>query len=297
MGKIENLYLHHYKRLLLIPLILFIISLGIIYYNYSTTGDFIKKNVALQGGITITITSDQIFDVDKIHNDIQAQFPTSDISVRQLTDFSTNKKIGVTIDMSNVKANEVSDQVSKILGIPFTEKNYSVEEIGSSLGASFFLEMIYAVIFSLLFMAITVWITFRKFIPSVAVIASIILELVVTIAILDLIGHRISPAGIAALLMVMGYSIDTDILLTTRVLKRDTGTLWQRIVSATKTGITMTSTTLCVSILMLLTPSAVLREIFTIILIALIVDMISTWVMNSSLLIWYLDKHKQHENK
>lgn len=297
MGKIENIYLYHYKLLLLIPLFIFLISSGIIYYNYSTTGDFIKKNVALEGGITITVTSDQNFDVDKIHTDILEQFPNSDISVRQLTDFSTNKKIGVTIDMSDVKATEAIDPVSKILEIPYSEKTYSVEEIGSSLGASFFLEMIYAVIFSLLFMAITVWITFRKFIPSVAVISSIILELVTTVAILDLMGHKISPAGIAALLMVMGYSIDTDILLTTRVLKRDTGTLWQRIVSATKTGLTMTSTTICVSILMLLTPSTVLKEIFTIILIALVVDMISTWVMNSSLLIWYLERHKQHENK
>ena len=155
--------------------------------------------------------------------------------------------------------------------------------------------MIIAILFSLLFMAVTVFITFRKIIPSVAVISSIILELITTLAVLSLIDFKISSAGIAALLMVMGYSIDTDILLTTRLLKRDTGTLFDRIKGAIKTGVTMTTTTIAVSILMLFTPSAVLKQMFSIILIALIVDLISTWVMNAALLVWYLDKSHKNE--
>ena len=297
MGKIEDLYIHHYKRLLIIPLVLLILSLSILGYNYVKTGEIIKKDVSLQGGISLTISSEQIFQIDSIKNQLQKEFPKSDVSIRELTDFSNGKNLGIAIDMSNVKATDVNDKLSSILNMKFNDSNYSVEEIGSSLGESFLKEMIFAIIFSILFMAITVLITFRKIIPSVAVISSIVLELIVTIAVLSLMNHKLSPAGIAALLMVMGYSIDTDILLTTRVLKRDTGTLFQRIKSATKTGVTMTSTTLAVSVLMMLTPSAVLKEIFTIIFIALVVDLISTWVMNAALLVWYLDHHnKKNEN-
>jgi len=297
MGRIENLYIHHYKRLLLVPLILLIISLSILGYHNYKTGSFINKDVSLQGGISVTVSTEKIFNIDGIKNSLEKDFPNSDVSIREIGEFGTNKKVGVTIDISNVKATEVKDKLSKLLEIDFTDQNYSVEEVGPALGASFFEEMVFAVIFSILFMGITVFITFRKIIPSIAVISSIVLELVVTLAVLIVIGFKLSPAGIAALLMVMGYSIDTDILLTTRVLKRDTGTLFERIKGATKTGVTMTSTTIVVSILMLFTPSVVLRQIFTIILIALIVDLISTWVMNSALLIWYIDRKQKHENK
>ena len=119
--------------------------------------------------------------------------------------------------------------------------------------------------------------------------------MITTLAVLSILDFKISSAGIAALLMVMGYSIDTDILLTTRVLKRDTGTLFYRIRGAVKTGVTMTLTTIVVSILMMFSPASVLRQMFTIIFIALIVDLISTWVMNAGLLIWYLDRKKKSE--
>ena len=42
--------------------------------------------------------------------------------------------------------------------------------------------------------------------------------------------------GIAAFLLLIGYSIDSDILLTTKVLKRRMGTLFERVKSAMKTG-------------------------------------------------------------
>lgn len=293
MKRIENLYINHYKKLLLVPLILFVISITILGFQYYKTGTFVKKDVSLQGGISITVNSDKNFDIDSIKNSLQNRFRDSDVSIREIADFSTAKKIGITIDMSDVKANEVISVISEIIDIKLTDENHSVEEIGPTLGASFFKEMILAIIFSLLFMAITVFITFRKFIPSVAVISSIILELITTLAVLSIINFRISSAGIAALLMVMGYSIDTDILLTTRVLKRDTGTLFDRIKGAIKTGVTMTLTTIAVAVLMLFTPSAVLKQMFSIILIALIIDLISTWVMNAGLLVWYVKRKNE----
>ncbi|MEK6973765.1 MAG: hypothetical protein AABW41_00770 [Nanoarchaeota archaeon] len=293
MNRIENIYMNHYKKLLLIPLVLLVISLSILGFNYYKTGSFIKKDVSLSGGISATINSEKKFNIDEIQGRLSKEFPDSDVSIRELADFSTGRKIGITIDISDVKGDQAMGKLSEILGIELNERNFSLEEVGSSLGASFFKEMVLAIIFSLVLMAITVVIIFRKFIPSVAVISSIVLEMIVTLAVLIIIDFKISPAGIAALLMVMGYSIDTDILLTTRVLKRDTGTVFERIKGATKTGITMTMTTICVSILMLLTPSSILKQMFTIILIALIVDLITTWIMNASLLVWYIDRKQK----
>lgn len=293
-SKIEKLYIKQYKKLLLIPLILLAISLTILGIQYRNTGSFINKDVTLKGGVSATIYSKQQIDKQKIASDIKAAYPLYDVLTRDISDFSTGQTIGITFEVSDIKADQLKEIISKDVSFTLTNDNYSVEEVGSSLGSSFFKEMIIALLFSLFFMSIVVFITFRKIIPSVAVMGSIILELITTLAVLSLFGAKISSAGIAALLMVMGYSIDTDILLTTRVLKRDTGTLFERIKGAIKTGTTMTSTTIIAMIIgIVLTNSQTLRQMFTIILIALIVDLIATWIMNTSLLVWYLDKSKK----
>ena len=142
-------------------------------------------------------------------------------------------------------------------------------------------------------MAITIFIIFRKLIPSLAVIFSAVLDLTVTLAIISMLGFKMSSAGIAAFLMVIGYSVDTDVLLTTRLLKRkELGPLYERLKGAFKTGMTMTLTTIGALIVgLIVTNSIIIQQMFTIILIALVVDIISTWIMNTSMLMWYIKKN------
>jgi len=104
-----------------------------------------------------------------------------------------------------------------------------------------------------------------------------------------------SSAGIIALLMLIGYSVDTNILLTTRLLKRHEGTVNQRIFGAFKTGITMTLTSLLAIVIALLVVksfSPILTQIFTILSIGLCFDILNTWVTNTSILKWYMEKKK-----
>jgi len=127
-------------------------------------------------------------------------------------------------------------------------------------------------------------------IPSVAVILAAFSTIIFTIAVVDLVQMRISTAGIAAFLMLVGYSVDTDILLSTRVLKNSTGTVYERIVSTFKTGITMTGTTFAAAFVSLIfSQSAVIREIMIIICIGLIADVLFTWVQNAGVLRWHLE--------
>src|SRR3989338_1474755 len=104
--------------------------------------------------------------------------------------------------------------------------------------------MLFAVLFAFLLMAIVVFITFRLFIPSFAIVLCAFSDIVTTLAIVDLIGLRIGTSGIAAFLMLIGYSIDSDILLTTRVLKRKEGSVMERFRGAFKTGLTLSITTI-----------------------------------------------------
>ncbi len=138
----------------------------------------------------------------------------------------------------------------------------------------------------------------RYSIPSTAVIIAAACTIIFTIAVVDAIGMRISTAGIAAFLMLLGYSVDTDILLSTRVLKSNVGTAYDRTVSTFKTGVTMTGTTFAAALVSyLFTQSDVIKEIMLIICIGIVADIFNTWIQNAGILRWHLEKKQKESNK
>jgi len=185
--------------------------------------------------------------------------------------------------------------LEEYLGYELTSENSSFEFTGSTLSENFYQQLLVAILFAFVFMGIIVFILFRTFVPSVAVIISAFADIIMTLVVVDLFGIKMSSAGIVAFLMLIGYSVDTDILLTTRLLKRSEGSLNQRIYGAFKTGMTMTLTSLMaviVALLIVQSFSIVLTQIFTILSIGLIFDMFNTWVTNVSILKWYMEKKK-----
>lgn len=132
-------------------------------------------------------------------------------------------------------------------------------------------------------------------IPSFAVILSAFADIVMTVAVTDMLGINLSIAGVIAFLMLIGYSVDTDILLTSRLLKDKEGHLNKRLFGAFKTGITMTLTAIAsvgISLVIIYSFSEVLKQIFTIILIGLGFDIVNTWFTNASMLKWYMEVKK-----
>jgi len=136
-----------------------------------------------------------------------------------------------------------------------------------------------------------IYIYFKNSIPSIAVILAAASDIVVTVAIFNLFGMKLSTAGVAAFLMLIGYSVDTDILLSTKVLKTKQGTITSRIYEAMRTGLMMNFTTLAaLTVALFFTDSEVIRQIMTILIIGLLVDLVNTWIQNVGLLKWYLEK-------
>jgi len=281
--KLKHIYETKYKQLLLIPLLLFVFAIAQIGLQVATTGDFVNKGVSLTGGISITLNTEAI-DLDSLEQALASSFPQSDIIKRQLgTD--------VVLELGDINAESL---VSLLDDQGISKEVYAIEETGSSLGKGFFKAAIGAVIISFLLMGLIVLISFRTFVPSIAVIGAAALDIIVTLAIFNLTGQRLTTAGMAAFLMLIGYSVDTDMLLTTKVLKHS-GPLNQSIYTALKTGLTMTVTTLSVVMVALVfSGSEVIRQIMLILLIGLIVDMIATWILNVGILRYYLEK--KHES-
>jgi preprotein translocase subunit SecF len=93
--------------------------------------------------------------------------------------------------------------------------------------------------------------------------------------------------------MLIGYSVDSDILLTTRVLKRQ-GKLNDKLMGAFHTGMIMTSTTLAAAAVMFVVSwfgsVQILMEISAVLLIGLVFDLLNTWLTNVGVLKWYVQK-------
>ncbi len=134
----------------------------------------------------------------------------------------------------------------------------------------------------------------KKSVPAFAVILSAFADIVMTLAIVDLVGMKISTAGIVAFLMLIGYSVDTDILLTTRLLKRKKS-VNASLFDAFKTGTTMTMTSIAAiaaALIVVYSFESVLNQIFIILLIGLFMDLFNTWVTNASMIKWYVERKK-----
>ena len=287
--KIARWYEKQPMKLLFIPAVLVIISVVIIMMHYNATGDILNRDVSLKGGVTATVETQQIVDIDNLEKVVASTF--GDADVRRLAEFGSDRQIGIIVEIGETKEEELRALLETELGLTLTQENYSTEVVGSALGEAFYKQLLIAILFAFAFMGVVVFITFRSFLPSLAVILAALFDIVCTLAFINLLGIKISSAGIAAMLLLIGYSIDTDVLLTTRVLKRRESPIMERITGAMRTGLMMTVTTVvALTAGYFISASVVLQQMFLIIIVGLIIDVIMTYAMNAPLLIMYAKK-------
>lgn len=286
--RILHIYDKEYKKLLIIPNLLLLLAVIQIIAQVAITGDFVEKSVSLSGGSTISILKEA--DALELQGYLTKKFPTYDISVRSITDRGTT--IGITIDSAAQTNEDILALITALTErLDIKRSDIAVEVTGSALGKSFFRQTFAAMGFAFLLMAIVVFLYFRTLVPSLAVLLAAFTDIVVTLAVFNLIGEKLTPAGIAAFLMLIGYSVDTDILLSTHVLRRKEGTILERTLGAVKTGATMTVTSLvAIAVGLFFTNSPVVRQIMLILFIGLLVDTISTWIQNAAIVRMYMEK-------
>lgn len=281
-------YDNYYKILLVIPIIILIVSLTYLGIFYSKTGDFIYKDVSLSGGTSITINGE--IDQSQLEKPLKDRFP--DASFTKIEDLTSRKEIALIVE-SSASSDELKEEIESVLGYKLTEENSSTEFTGASLSQGFYKQLFISLIISFFLMSIVIFILFRTFVPSIAVIFAVFADIVIPLAVIDFFGIKLSAAGIAAFLMLIGYSVDTDILLTSRAVKSREGTLNSRIFRAFKTGIFMTLTALAAVLPAFFIVTGLpdsFRQIFLILSLGLFADILNTWLTNASIIKWYCEK-------
>ena len=297
LDKIKHIYETRYKTLLALSFFILLLALTQISYQYITTGDFLHKGVSLKGGLTLTVPVNTFSDSAALQSTLLHAYPDHDISVRELRG-AGGQQSGLVVDADFIDKEAMDAFIAAVaLQTGVAKDTISVETFGSRLSQNFFQELFMGLLVTFFFMGIVIFLYFRDFVPSIAVMLSSASDIIISLAIVNVLGIKLSSAGIAAFLMLIGYSIDTDTLLTIRVIKQKTdGTLNERIYGAFKTGGLMTLTAIAaVAVVLIFTNSDVLFQIMLILFIGLIVDLMTTWITNVGILRWYLLKGEAKE--
>ncbi len=284
-GSIVDKMLKHYKPMLAVSFLLLAFALGVLLVSYIRTGEVLQRGIDFKGGTEIIVPVSGSFNLQEVQAAAAKSLP-GEVFVK------STKGISSTIIFESdaaLKKEEVI-KVLDALGTTYDASAISTQTVGAALGTKFWSDAKYAIIAAFLAMSAVVFFTFRTPVPSVAVVLAGVSDMVFAAAMMNLLGMKMSLATLAALLIIIGYSVDTDILLTTRLIKRhDEQPVDEKIKSSMKTGITLTLCAIAAMlVLYFVSTSAVLSEIALVITFGLAADLPFTWIQNVGILKWYL---------
>ncbi|MCU0632266.1 MAG: protein translocase subunit SecF [Methanolinea sp.] len=267
------------RQMVMIPMVILILSLAILGYNMATIGMPVRPGIDFSGGTAVTL-----FTTDTPEQ-LENAFPGYPLlSVGEGVNNGKYLKFGPMDDAS-------LQSLASLISARYPDAK--IDQIGASFGQTLQQQAFVALIISFIGMTVVVFLAFRTFVPAAAVVLSAFADIVMTAAGMSLVGIDLSLPTTAALLMLIGYSVDSDILLTMRVLKRQ-GKLEEKLSGAFKTGIIMTTTTIAAVAAMWVVAFAgqitVIWEIATVLLIGLFIDMMNTWLTNAGIIKWFVLK-------
>jgi len=274
------------QKMVAIPLLVLAVALVIAGLTYLETGSPVNLGVEFTGGTTITVPI--------VETDDELASKLADYPVIQIRDVGNRHMV----QMGSMSDDDIRSLSSLI------EANYEDAEIR-------YLGPVYSkrlqeqartyIPMSFLFMAIVVLLIFRTPLVSFLIILSAFSDIMIATACMNLTGVELSLGTVAALLMLIGYSVDSNILLNNRVLKRK-GRTNEKIAGAMRTGIAMTSTTLSAILAMFIVATFsylvsdsfsrinILFDISVVLIFGLLADLMNTWVMNANALRWYVTR-------
>jgi preprotein translocase subunit SecF len=256
------------------PLAVLVVALAVIGGWMAVTGSPVSPGIEFTGG------SELVAESDASQSEVRAAFETEPVNVRQvgtggdqyLVTFQTEEVPDIRED-SDVTIDVVQSQrVSATFGSS-TQQLALLGVAGAFLG-----------------MSVLVFALFRTFVPSIAVVISAFSDIVVPVALMNVLGIKLSLGTVAALLMLIGYSVDSDILLNNHVLRRS-GSFWESVDRAMNTGVTMTVTSIAAMSVMTVVSYVfgiqLMTAIGVVLVLGLTTDLMNTYMLNVTLLRWY----------
>jgi len=281
-----------FDRYAAIPAAIVVISLTILGGNYLLTGEFIDKGLDFTGGTEVTYSTSGEFNTDEVETIFADQGYQGVNALRLDTQGSNGSQLVVQIPPPSINNSEQAEEILSTGGYNGSAESFSA--ISTAVSGQFFLQALLAFALAFTIMSLVIFAAFKDLAPSTAVILAAAGDIIVAMGGMVLFNIQLTLGSFAALLMLVGYSVDTDIVLSTRTLKRERGSLRDRMWDSVKTGVTMSSggiagfTLLFIVSYIIVGPSE-LSNISAVMLFGLIADMPLTWLGNAVILKKYIN--------
>ncbi|MFB6203987.1 MAG: hypothetical protein ABEK01_05845 [Candidatus Nanohaloarchaea archaeon] len=279
-----------YDRYLIVPVALILLSFLAIGYSYYDNGEIFDKGIDFGGGSTMTYNLSGDVTTSQVQQAFADQgWPGANAMIQRSGSGNTYINVEVPLPLVN-GSSEAADVLSRGLERNVTERDVvQYAEVTAAASAEFFMQAQIAFVLAFTVMSVVIFIAFRDIIPAAAVILAAGSDILFAAAGMALFSIPLTRGSIAALLMLIGYSVDTDIVLSARVLQRDRNSLKERIWNSVKTGVTMSSGGIAGFIILYAVSMAVvgpseLSEIASVMVIGLFADMPFTWLGNAIIL-------------
>ncbi len=273
----------------IIPVIIVVLALTVLGGNFLLTGEVLTMGLDFTGGTEIQLSVEEDFGTQEIESLFAAADRGDVEALEQVTTDQTY--LVLRAPPPELRETEALDILSEN---GYNAQVESLTTLDATVSEEFFRQAIAAFIIAFTIMSLVVFLAFRDIVPSFAVIFAIAGDITFAMAGMALLDIPLTLGSLAALLMLIGYSVDTDIVLSTRVLKQRRGSLRERVWSATKTGLTMSSGgiagfTLLYAVSWMIVGPSELSNIAAVMVIGLLADMPLTWLGNAVVLKKYAD--------
>ncbi|WP_137284487.1 protein translocase subunit SecF [Halorussus salinisoli] len=270
------------RQLAAIPLAVLAVALLVIVGWYVFTGAPVRLGMEFTGGTELRVQT------STPPSEISTAFD-SEASVTPVQTADNTYIVTFPPEAENI-GQQARNNLQPVDGQSESDMVKSVQGTSASFGESTQRLALMGIGLAFVGMSVLVFLMFRTFVPSIAVVISAFSDIVIPVALMNLLGIPLSLGTVAALLMLIGYSVDSDILLNNHILRRS-GDFYESTHRAMRTGVTMTVTSLSamavMSVVAYLFGIELLASIGIVLVLGLATDLMNTYMLNLSLLRWY----------
>jgi preprotein translocase subunit SecF len=269
------------RQLAAVPLAVLAVALAILGVWFLMNGSPVALGIDFTGGTELTVqTTDS-------RAEIASAFTRDPTSIQQIQ--TTANSYIVTFQATDVGdlVQQANDGLTAAGDGDVVQRQ---QETSPAFAAGAQQTAVIGVAVAFLGMSLLAFLLFRSFIPSIAIVVSAFSDIVIPLALMNLLGIKLSLGTVAALLMLIGYSVDSDILLNNHIL-RQSGGFYSSTHRAMRTGVTMTLTSLSamavMAVVSFLFGIGLLTSIGLVLVFGLAADLMNTYMLNLSLLRYY----------
>ena len=253
-----------------------------------------KLSIDFTGGTVIQVLFTEAPDI----SDIRANLEKNGLEGSEVVEFGNSRELLIKTDII-----ENTENANQKLNTALTDYKYEIrriEMVGPKIGNELRKDAMYAILLALIGIMIYIWFRFDRF-YAVGSVAALIHDVFITMGIFSVLGKEIDLSIIAALLTIVGYSLNDTIVVFDRIrenIHQHSKEKLESVVNLSLNGtlsrtLITSLTTLIVVVVLLLIGGEVIHNFAFALTVGVVVGTYSSIFVASPVMVHLENKHNQ----